>query len=159
MISMFSINDRVKQIRKHFGLSQAQFALRINRTSGLISLIETNRCNVSEKTAKSICFVFSVNEEWLFTGQGEMTEIHPVDKENIRNRIQQIRKEKGLSMDKFGSEMGYTKQLISLIESGKANPTDELCKRCLKHLGLIWNGSKPGKGKYMETQKKGSIKS
>ena len=38
---------------------------------------------------------FSVNEECLFTGQGEMTEIHPVDKENIRNRIQQIRKEKG----------------------------------------------------------------
>ena len=92
---MFSINDRVKQIRKHFGLSQAQFALRINKTSGLISLIETNRCYVSEETAKSICFVFSVNEEWLFTGQGEMTEIHPVDKENIRNRIQQIRKEKG----------------------------------------------------------------
>ena len=55
---MFSINDRVKQIRKHFGLSQAQFALRINRTSGLISLIETNRCNVSEETPKVYALFF-----------------------------------------------------------------------------------------------------
>ena len=152
---MFSINDRVKQIRKHFGLSQAQFALRINRTSGLISLIATNRCNVSEETAKSICFVFSVNEEWLFTGQGEMTEIHPVDKENIRNRIQQIRKEKGLSMDKFGSEMGYTKQLISLIESGKANPTDEFMQKVSQTFGVNLEWIKTGKGEvYGDTKER-----
>lgn len=113
----------------------------------MISLIETNRCNVSEETAKSICFVFSVNEEWLFTGQGEMTEkIHPVDKENIRNRIRQVRKGKGLSMNKFGCEMGYTKQLISLIESSRANPTDEFMQKVSLTFGVNLEWIKTGKG-------------
>ena len=152
---MVSINNRVKQVREHFGLSQAQFVLRIGRTSGLISLIETNRCNVSEDTSKSICSVFSVNEEWLLTGQGEMTEVLPVDKENIRNRIRQVRKEKGLSMNKFGCEMGYTKQLISLIESGRANPTDEFMQKVSLTFGVNLEWIKTGKGEvYGDTKER-----
>lgn len=91
----------------------------------------------------------------MFTGQSEMTEIHPVDKENIRNRIQQIRKEKGLSMDKFGSEMGYTKQLISLIESGKANPTDEFMQKVSQTFGVNLEWIKTGKGEvYGDTKER-----
>lgn len=152
---MDSINTRVKQIREHFGLSQAQFALRINKTSGLISLIETDRCNVSEDTIKRICPIFSVNEEWLLTGQGEMTHEVPVDKENMRKRIQQIRKDNGLSMDKFGASIGYSKQLISFIERGITSPTDEMARKVSLTYGVNLDWIMTGKGEiYGDTKDK-----
>ena len=120
------MKDRIKQIREYFGLTQAQFAQRINKTCGLISLIETGRCSVSEDTINRICSAFPVNESWLRTGEGTMTDSFPVDKENIKVRIKQIRKEKNLSMEKFASSVGCSKQLISFIESGKISPSNLL---------------------------------
>ena len=152
---MISIQNRVKKVREHFGLTQAQFALRINKTSGLISLIETYRCNVSEDTIKRICNVFSVSEEWLRTGIGDMTQMVPVDKENIRTRIKKIRKENNLSMEKFASAIGYSKQLISFIESGKIYPSDELTRMVSKAFGVNMEWLMTGKGEmYGNTEEK-----
>lgn len=39
-------------------------------------------------------------------------------------RVKQIRKSIGLTMEKFGERLGVTKTAISLIESGKNNVTD-----------------------------------
>ena len=152
---MISIQNRVKKVREHFGLTQAQFALRINITSGLISLIETDRYNVSEDTIKRICNVFSVSEEWLRTGIGDMTQMVPVDKENIRTRIKKIRKENNLSMEKFASAIGYSKQLISFIESGKIYPSDELTRMVSKAFGVNMEWLMTGKGEmYGNTEEK-----
>lgn len=52
---------RIKQIREHFGLSQAHFAQRINKSPGFISLVETGRSNVSDKTIETICSEFPIN--------------------------------------------------------------------------------------------------
>ena len=66
------LGERVKIIRKHFGLSQAQFAQKINRSPGFISDIETGKSRVSEQTIKAICLFSGVNKEWLVSGAGEM---------------------------------------------------------------------------------------
>ena len=78
---MITIQNRIKQIREYFGLSQEQFAQRINRSYALISLIETGRKKVSEETAERICSEFSVNKEWLLNGEGDMTASDPIDRE------------------------------------------------------------------------------
>ena len=130
------MKDRIKQIREHFGLTQAQLAQRINRTCGLIALIETGRCNVSEDAIKRICSAFPVNESWLRTGEGKMTSAAPVDTENVKERIKKIRNDRGLSMQKFGSVIGYSKQLISLVERGESNPSDDFISNISYAFGI-----------------------
>ena len=119
------MKDRIKRIREHFGLSQAQFAQRINRSPGFISLVEIGRSNVSDETIETICSVLPVNEEWLRTGNGEMTSSAPVDKENIGQRIREIRKGEGLTQKQFASATGYTKMHIHFVEVGKIHPSDK----------------------------------
>ena len=60
------MRDRFKQIREYYGLSQAQFAQRINMSPGFISNVETGRSNISEKTIDVVCRIFLINREWLF---------------------------------------------------------------------------------------------
>lgn len=120
------LKDRIKKIREHFGLSQAQFAQRINKSPGLISLIETGRTNISEETIKQICSVFFVNESWLISGEGDMTSLNPFDKDNIGLRIRQIRKDNKLSQETLARKVGYCHQQICCIEKGRTKPSNEL---------------------------------
>lgn len=119
------LQDRIKQIRKHFGLSQANFAQRINKSPGFISLVETGRSNVSDDTIESICSAFSINEAWLRNGEGEMTGEAPVDRENIGLRIKQLRRDLKLTQEQFAAATGYTNVQIHFVESGKVRPSDK----------------------------------
>lgn len=112
------MKDRIKQIREHFGLSQAHFAQRIHKSPGFISLVESGRSDVSEETISAICSVLPVNKEWLLTGEGEMTSQAAVDKENIGIRIKQLRKDLELTQKEFAAATGYTNIQIHLVESG-----------------------------------------
>lgn len=116
--------NRIRQIREHFGLTQQQFAYRINKTPGYISLLETGRRHLTEDLLLSICSVFPISEEWLRTGCGEMTESSPVEIDKIGSRIKEIRKSRGLTQKQFASEIGYTEFHIHLVEVGKINPSD-----------------------------------
>lgn len=66
------MNKRVKEIRKSLGLSGEKFGEKIGVTKAAISNIEVGSRNVTDQIIKSICREFSVNEEWLRTGEGEM---------------------------------------------------------------------------------------
>lgn len=119
------LQDRIKQVREHFGLSQAHFAQKINKSPGFISLVETGRSNVSDNTIKSICAAFSINESWLRNGEGQMTSQAAVDMENVGNRIREIRRGEGLTQEEFAAATGYTNVQIHLVESGKVKPSDK----------------------------------
>ena len=119
------LEDRIKQIREHFGLSQAHFAQKINKSPGFISLVETGRSNVSDDTIKSICSAFSINESWLRNGEGEMTSQAAVDRENVGTRVKQLRKDLKLTQEQFAAATGYTNIQIHLVESGKVKPSDK----------------------------------
>lgn len=41
----------------------------------------------------------------------------------MENRIKQIRKEKGLTQEQLADELSVTRQYISLLERGEAQPT------------------------------------
>lgn len=140
------IQNRIKEIREYFGLTQAQFALRIKTSAGFVSLAETGRKNVSKEIIKRICTVFSVNESWLVNGEGEMTDAAPVDRKNIGQRISQIRKGKKLKQDEFAVAIGYSKQHISYIETGRLNPSNELIQKISSVFGVNIDWLMTGKG-------------
>lgn len=63
-----TINERIKQLRKEKGLNQKQFAAMLGVTQSGASYMEQPGNNVSDSSIKSICTVFSINEEWLRNG-------------------------------------------------------------------------------------------
>ncbi|GHV00415.1 hypothetical protein FACS189483_10480 [Spirochaetia bacterium] len=67
-----TVNQRVKQIRKTLKLTQHDFAKVLAVSGGLIACIETQERAVNDRTIKQICDSFSVNPQWLRTGEGEM---------------------------------------------------------------------------------------
>lgn len=66
------MKDRIKQIRKHYDMNQAEFAGDIGVPVSNIQSYETGRRNPSEASIKLICSKYSVNERWLRTGEGDM---------------------------------------------------------------------------------------
>ena len=69
---MNTINSRIKQIRTEAKLNQKEFADILGITQSGVSYMEQSGRNVSDLTVKSICRQFSVNEEWLRSGSGNM---------------------------------------------------------------------------------------
>lgn len=51
-------------------------------------------------------------------------------------RVKEIRKALGLTLDKFGEKLGVTKQTISRIEKGVNNVTDQMAKGICREYGV-----------------------
>lgn len=74
------MNNRIKQIRLFYNLSQEKFGEKIGIESrSHISGLECGRRNITERIINDICREFNVREEWLKKGTGEMLE--PLSKE------------------------------------------------------------------------------
>lgn len=69
---MITIKDRIKQVRQNAGLTQSQFAERLNISRNYIGLIEIGDRIPSDRTIADICREFNISEVWLRTGEGEM---------------------------------------------------------------------------------------
>ena len=123
------MKDRIRLIRKHFALTQEQFANKIHRTSGFISNVENGKSGLSDTTIALICSEFSVRDDWLRNGAEPMflpekdTEV--VDKGLIGSRIRDVRMGKGLSQAEFGKRIGFHKNQVYNVENGKSIPSDE----------------------------------
>jgi transcriptional regulator with XRE-family HTH domain len=66
------MNERLKSLREHLNKSQDEFGKDLGLSRNYISLLENGQRNLSEQSIKVLCNEFSVNEEWLRTGTGEM---------------------------------------------------------------------------------------
>lgn len=66
------MNERIKKLRKALDLTQQEFAARIGSVQNTITGYETGRREPSNQVIALICREFSVSEEWLRTGTGEM---------------------------------------------------------------------------------------
>lgn len=67
-----TIGGRIRLLRKDLNLTQAEFAKKIGLKQASIGLLENGSRNITERNVLSICEAFSVNEEWLRTGNGQM---------------------------------------------------------------------------------------
>jgi transcriptional regulator with XRE-family HTH domain len=66
------MKERLRQIRKALGLSQAEFGKKIGVSNVAISYMESGRTALSEQNVRLICLSFGVREEWFRTGRGQM---------------------------------------------------------------------------------------
>lgn len=85
------MNNRIKKVRKALDLTQQQFADSIGVKRNTVATYELGRSEPSNAAISLICKTFSVNEEWLRTGEGEMFDPKASD------AMEALAKERGLS--------------------------------------------------------------
>lgn len=66
------MKDRIRAVRKHFGLTQAGFAEALGVSMSAAQKWDIGDTVPSGTTLKLICDRFGVSETWLRTGEGEM---------------------------------------------------------------------------------------
>lgn len=66
------MKDRIKQLRNKMGLTQAEFANKINISRSHLSGLENGTRSFTERIICDVCREFDVNREWLENGHGEM---------------------------------------------------------------------------------------
>ena len=66
------MKDRIKQIRKHLNMNQAEFANDLGISVSNIQSYETGRRLPSDAFIKLVCEKYGVNIEWLSSAEGEM---------------------------------------------------------------------------------------
>lgn len=66
------LQERLRAVRKHFKLTQSEFGARLDISRSVVNNWERGVVVPPGTTYKAISSVFSINEEWLRTGEGEM---------------------------------------------------------------------------------------
>lgn len=95
--------ERVKELRKSLNYTLDKFGGKLGVQKSAISKIEKGENNLTDQMFLSICREFSVSEEWLRTGEGEMFV--------SLNRTQQIAQ---LTADLFKGEKDSFKERLLL---------------------------------------------
>ena len=54
----------------------------------------------------------------------------------MKNRIEAIRKERGIRQEEFAKSMGVSRQTISSLENGRYNPSIGLAYKIAKYFGM-----------------------
>lgn len=64
----------------------------------------------------------------------------------MNERIKELRKELGLTLEKFGERLGVTKTAISRLESGERGITDQMFKSICREFNVSENWLRTGEG-------------
>ena len=54
----------------------------------------------------------------------------------MKNRIEEIRKAKGIRQEEFAKSMGVSRQTISSLENGRYNPSIQLAFKIARYFGM-----------------------
>lgn len=156
--------SRIKEIRKHLGLSQVAFAQSLGVTNAHISSVEAGRSCLSRALCRLICEKFGVNESWLEDGKGEMklfmdyktavsgisyiagNEADRLLEETVGSRIKKVRKIFHLSQKEFAEQLGVTQTTISGIESRKKNTSNTFIKCLCRQFNISETWLREGAG-------------
>jgi len=68
------MNERIRELRKHLGLTLDKFGERLGVTKTAISRLEKGERNVTDQMVRAICREFGVREKWLRDGVAPMLE-------------------------------------------------------------------------------------
>ena len=79
------MHERIRQLRKHLGLTLDQFGDRIGLKKSVLSRMENGYSSPQEQTLRLICREFNVSYPWLKEGVGPM--FPPQDPDDAVNRL------------------------------------------------------------------------
>jgi len=71
-VTIMEAHQKIKMIRKTLGLSQEEFAKKINMKQRNYSYLENGQYELSYKILRSIIETYDVNLCWFWYGKGEM---------------------------------------------------------------------------------------
>ena len=54
----------------------------------------------------------------------------------MKNRIESIRKERGIRQEEFAKALGVSRQTISSLENGRYNPSIQLAFKVARYFGM-----------------------
>lgn len=75
------MNNRVKEIRKKFKLTQSEFAESLGLSRNFIAQVEMGISRFSDRTIGDICREYQIRREWLVDG------VLPMEAPRTRNQI------------------------------------------------------------------------
>lgn len=100
------MHERIKELRKYLGLTQAEFGEKIAMRQTGVAWLESGDRKITDRVITTICAVFGVDEIWLRTGEGEMFQT-PTRDEQITDFV-------GKAL--FGDgDNDFAKQLLSIL--------------------------------------------
>ena len=143
---MTVIEKRIKEVRQTLQLTQTAFGNAIGVSRDTIANIENSRIDIKDIFIKAICLKFNVDYTWLTTGIGEMF-THTISKPMTQGeRVKEVRKSLGLTLEKFGARLGVTKVAISNIENGNRNLTEQMTKSICREFNVDYGWLTTGSG-------------
>ena len=100
------MHERIKELRKYLGLTQAEFGEKIAMRQTGVAWLESGDRKITDRVITTICAVFGVDEIWLRTGEGEMFQT-PTRDEQITDFVGKML---------FGDgDNDFAKQLLSIL--------------------------------------------
>lgn len=81
--------ERFKAARKALGLTQVEFAEKLGMTQAGVSAIESGRVKTSDRMIQILSNTFSINAEWLRTGEGKML-VEPSEDEQLAQFVGEV---------------------------------------------------------------------
>ena len=116
------IGERIKAVRKHFKLTQAEFGERIGVKGNTIATYEIGRNAPVDAIFSLLCREYGVNEIWLRSGEGEMLQAMTEDEELAAYLGDVMNDEPESFRHRFTLEMeNWTPEVWQMLE--------EICKR------------------------------
>jgi transcriptional regulator with XRE-family HTH domain len=88
------LHERIKELRKYLGLTQAEFGEKIAMRQTGVAWLESGDRKITDRVITTICAVFGVDEIWLRTGEGEMFREPTID-EQIAGFVGDVLSDKG----------------------------------------------------------------
>jgi transcriptional regulator with XRE-family HTH domain len=120
------MQDRIKEVRKHYKLTQTEFGERIGVKGNTVTGYETGLRTPSDAVIVSICREFNCNEIWLRTGEGD-----PFQEESRQEQIMRFATQTVNGSDEF------KKAFVSMLAKMDADDWDNLAKLFRKLSGEI----------------------
>lgn len=130
VMEKLSLSNRLEQIRIHFGMKKQDFAQKIGIHPISYGRYSCGHREPNAYTMQKIEEAFpEVNTKWLFTGEGFM--LNNANNSNtsvysyleLMQRIEIVRKEKGLTKAKFADKLGISHTTYSKYITGQTTPT------------------------------------
>lgn len=116
--------EKLKQLRKHYGLTQLALARKIGKSPSTISVLETGRLEMTDAIEKEICNAFGCDENFEPVDEEEHS---PQDSEGIPARIKKVRGQ--ISQRQFAKMVGCSNGQVSLVENGILVPSKDWIRK------------------------------
>ena len=124
---MDTIGTRIKQLRKHLGLSQKDFCQKVSIPQSRLSEIESDKTKPSYPFLQNASDIFNVSLDWLIVGKGQM--FHITEAPTINNATSQLQPDEIVLVSKYHElterQKGRVDQQIDiyLAENKKSSPS------------------------------------